>query len=126
MRNRRECHSADIMQDDEGLSAKGDAVMLALFENRIVAVCDPIILGEVVWVSTSFYQSSRQEVAEALLPIIKSDSFLLPSKDRYIRALELFAGPIEHLVMPALARLRLKTAMAGCSRSTVNSPASVE
>jgi predicted nucleic-acid-binding protein len=58
--------------------------------------CDPVILAEVVYVLTSHYELSRQETAELVIDLVRARGFILPNKDRYIRALRLFAESVPH------------------------------
>jgi len=58
--------------------------------------CDPVILSEVVYVLTSHYDMSRQDAAALVLDVVRASGFLMPNKQRYIHALELFADSVPH------------------------------
>jgi predicted nucleic-acid-binding protein len=53
-------------------------------------------VGEVVWVLTSSCKTPRAEIVEDLLPIVMSPIFRVRDKRRYVRAMELFRGPLNH------------------------------
>ncbi|MGI6385382.1 MAG: hypothetical protein ACOX1G_09165 [bacterium] len=44
----------------------------------------------------SFYKILNDKIYESLETIIKVDGFILPNKERYILALQLFAGSVAH------------------------------
>ena len=60
------------------------------------AVCDPVILAEVVYVLTSHYELRREEAAELLLSLVKASGLVMHDKKRYVHALELFATSVPH------------------------------
>ncbi|MHB9107837.1 MAG: PIN domain-containing protein [Armatimonadota bacterium] len=65
-------------------------IMEAVADGQVDVHLDPIILGEVVWVLSSFYELSPESIAEGLLPIIALDHLHLAGKDRYLTALKLY------------------------------------
>ncbi len=81
-----------VLRDDPALYAKARAVIAAAVAGRAVLACDPVNLGEVVWVLTSTYKVPAAETAEALLPLVKLPRMEIPDKARYVRALELFGA----------------------------------
>ena len=70
---------------------KAARIMEALEDGKISVWCDPVTLAEVVWVLTSFYRREPAAVGAALLPIVRTAGLRLTEKERYVRALELFA-----------------------------------
>jgi len=85
-----------LVHDDDALYAKAAAVFKAIEAGRVSVLCDPVILAEVVWVLASYYKISRDEIAEDLESLLEADGFTIPNKDRYVRALRLYAGSVPH------------------------------
>jgi len=85
-----------VLGDAEELSAKAGAILQGVERGEMVLSCDPVTLAEVVWVLSSYYGLPNQKISEGLGPIIKAEGFLMPEKDRYVLALELYANSIEH------------------------------
>jgi predicted nucleic-acid-binding protein len=85
-----------LVQDGEALSAKAAAIMESVEDGGTTVLCDPVTLAEVVWVLASYYKAPRERISAGLGPILKADGFLMPDKDRYIRALELYSGSVAH------------------------------
>lgn len=79
-----------LLQDNDDLAPAANAIMEAVDDGKLSVSCDPVVLAEVVFVLGSFYKLSAEEIRVALSPIVKSDGVLIPNKDRYIRALELY------------------------------------
>lgn len=84
------------LRDEPRLFAKAEAVILAMEAGEITLECDPVTLSEVVFVLSSVYGTPRQHIADALLPLVKSDGFRVTDKDRYILALEWFGQGALH------------------------------
>jgi predicted nucleic acid-binding protein len=85
-----------LLRDDPKQAAKARAIWQSVEEGQTVVVCDPVTLAEVVFVMSSVYKLANQEIAEALLGLLHPDAVVLPQKSRYLRALQLFAGPVAH------------------------------
>ena len=85
-----------LMRDDETLFRQASAIMEALEDERIALECDPVLLGEVIWVLSSYYKLAKADISDKLQTLLKASGFLIPNKDRYLRALELYAGPVPH------------------------------
>ena len=85
-----------VVGDDEALFAKATGVLQAVERGETVVVCDPVQLGEVVWVLSSHYELSNAEIGEALLAVLQADGFLMGDKERYILALQLFGTSVGH------------------------------
>jgi predicted nucleic acid-binding protein len=79
-----------VLGDDPHLSAKAEAVFRAMEAGEVTLVCDPVNLAEAVWVLSSYYKASCEDIAGALLPLVKRSGFHVPERDRYARALELY------------------------------------
>lgn len=79
-----------VLGDDAHLSGKAEAVFRAMEAGEVTLACDPVNLAEAVWVLSSYYKASCEDIAEALLPLVKTSGFHLPERDRYVRALELY------------------------------------
>jgi len=98
-----ECYQLDanvilrfVLRDHEELSAKALEIMQAAEEGRIVLHCDPVIMSEVAFVLSSTYDATRREIAETLENVLKRESVVLPNKQRYLRALRIYAESNAH------------------------------
>lgn len=103
MRSSAEVYSIDanvilryLRKDHPDLSPRAFAILTAVEDGEIEVTCDPVNLGEVVWVLRSRYDLPNEEIAEGLEPILAMEGFLMPNKDRYLLALRLFATEIRH------------------------------
>jgi predicted nucleic acid-binding protein len=85
-----------ILWDHEELSPKSRTIMCAIESGQTRVSCDPVVLSEVVWVLKSFYRLSNEQIAAGLEPFVKAEGFLMPNKERYIHALDLFARSVPH------------------------------
>jgi predicted nucleic-acid-binding protein len=85
-----------LLHDNNELSSKADGILGAVERGEIEAHCDPATLAEAVWVLSSFYGIERDDIAAALTSVVAHPSFNVADKPRYLRALELYAGPCEH------------------------------
>lgn len=85
-----------LVQDDPKLTPKAVAIMEAIQDDKIKAACDPIMVGEAVWVLSSVYKLSPERIAEGLQPILQSSSLVLPNRERYLAALRLYSTTVPH------------------------------
>ena len=85
-----------LLKDDAELSPRAREIFLAVQDDRLRVFCDPVNLAEVVWVLTSFYKVERREIRDLLLPLLQRENFMLPDKERMMKALELFALSVPH------------------------------
>jgi predicted nucleic-acid-binding protein len=79
-----------LTHDHEEHWAKAHALMKQMTEGKIVLVCDPVVLGEVVWVLKSFYKLAAEEVCGLVKPIVMAEGLHIPDKHRYLKALALY------------------------------------
>ncbi len=79
-----------LLRDVEKQWARAETAMRAMQAREVRLVCDPVNLAEVVWVLDSIYELDREEICMALESLLKADCFVVPDKDRYIRAVELY------------------------------------
>ncbi len=79
-----------VLGDHPELSAKAQAIFAAAEAGEVALACDPVNLAEAVWVLSSHYKAPCQDIADALLPLVKMSGLQMPDKDRYVRALELY------------------------------------
>ena len=84
-----------VAKDDPDHFAKAKTIFEGMQRGDCILECDPVTLGEVVWVLKSFYKIANADIAEGLLPIIQSPGFRMPNKDRYLDALDLFATSLK-------------------------------
>lgn len=85
-----------LRQDHETLYPRAYEIMKGIYTGEIVVICDPVNLGEVVWVLRSVYNLSNEQIAKGLEPILQANGFRMQNKDRYLLALRLFATRIRH------------------------------
>ena len=85
-----------LREDHQTLSPKAHAIMEGIHIGKTIVTCDPVNLGEVVWVLRTAYKLSNKEIAEGLEPILLASGFLMPGKERYLLALRLFSQGIKH------------------------------
>ncbi|MDD3926264.1 MAG: PIN domain-containing protein [bacterium] len=81
-----------LLDDNEELSARARSIMNDVESGKLHVACDPVNLAEVVWVLKSFYKIPNDKICASLESIIKAEGFILLDKDRYLLALQLFAG----------------------------------
>lgn len=58
--------------------------------------CDPSTVVETVHALRTFYDYTRETIAELLVDLLHAPGFVLPNKNRYLRALRLFAVTVPH------------------------------
>ena len=80
------------MGDVPRLFAKASEIIKGIESGQTTAICDPVNLAEVIWVLSSFYKLSSEQICEGLEPVLNLEGFLVPDKERYLLALRLFAG----------------------------------
>lgn len=85
-----------VLRDHEMLTQKAFTIMEAASEGRISLYCDPVIVAEVVWVLGSRYRVPPVEIPRLLEPILRPANTVLPNKQRYLRALKIYAETNAH------------------------------
>lgn len=85
-----------LLRDNEELAQKALAIWRAVENGQVVAALDPVTLGEVVFVMSLVYRFSNAEISEALTPLLQSNGVEITGKERYLRALRLFARTVKH------------------------------
>jgi len=58
--------------------------------------CDPAIIIETVHGLRTQYHFTPEEIAGTLLPLVEAPGFIVPDKDRYVHALELYGTTTPH------------------------------
>lgn len=85
-----------IAKDNPQLLNKARAILWPLDTGEGRVLCDPVILSEVVFVLGKIYGFSPARISAGLLPLVRLPGFVMPHKERYIQALELFASSVPH------------------------------
>jgi predicted nucleic acid-binding protein len=85
-----------LVGDDLKLSDKASNILRGVESGKTVVTCDPVNLAEVVWVLGSFYGLSNKQISDGLEPLLGAKGFLMPNKERYVKALKLFAETAPH------------------------------
>lgn len=103
MRSNADAYSIDanvilryLRKDHPELSPRAFEILSAVEDGEATVICDPVNLGEVIWVLRSRYGLSNEEIVEGLEPIFEMDGFVMPNKERYHLALRFFATEIRH------------------------------
>jgi predicted nucleic-acid-binding protein len=79
-----------LVRDNEDQWVKADALIRGMADGKPQLLCDPVTLAEVVWVLKSFYKLDKHQIRDGLEPIVASAFFLIPNKDLYLHALEIY------------------------------------
>ena len=85
-----------LLKDRPELSEKARAIWQSVEEGKALAVCDPVIVAEVVFVMRSVYGLPNAAISEALIGLLQPDEVILAEKPRYLRALRLFSESVGH------------------------------
>ena len=85
-----------FLHDYEELWASADEIMRAASDGRIAIHLDPVIVSEVVYVLSSNYHMPRNEIVRLLETILTPQDTALPNKQRYLRALRIYAETNAH------------------------------
>ncbi len=85
-----------LLRDNEAHWQKADATIRAVIDGNASLACDPVTLAEIVFALGSIYKLTRQRICQLLTPLLKTEGFILPNKDLYIRALELYDTAVPH------------------------------
>lgn len=85
-----------LTRDHEELWKKADAIVGAMDDGKVELVCDPVTLAEVVFVLGSTYGLAREQIHALMEPIVTAKAFVMPNKEVYIRALELYGDSVSH------------------------------
>ena len=85
-----------LLRDQQQLAEKARGLFAAVEDGRVEMVLDPVTLAEVVFVMTSAYEVPNLQISDGLVSLLQTDGVVMSDKDRYVRALQLFAGPVRH------------------------------
>lgn len=85
-----------LLKDGGELAEKARMIWDAVEAGRLLAVCDPVTLGEAVFVMSSVYHVPNEKIAGLLVSLLEPGSVLMVAKGRYLRALRLFAHSVSH------------------------------
>jgi len=84
-----------LLDDCVKYSAKASEIFADVESGGALVKCDPVNFAEVIWVLSSVYKLSNEEIRFGLEPIIQLDGFLMQNKAHYLHALNLFANTAE-------------------------------
>ena len=85
-----------LLKDDEAQWQKAYRTIRAVNDGSVRLICDPVTLAEIVFALVSIYRLTRQRIYQLLDPLVKAEGFVVPEKDLYVRALELFGTTVPH------------------------------
>lgn len=83
-------------RDNEILWAKAASVVAAMDSGRVELICDPITLGEIVFVLSSVGGLDRSEICKLLAPVLEAKGFRVPDKQVYSLAIQLYGTSVPH------------------------------
>jgi predicted nucleic acid-binding protein len=98
-----------LLRDVPHQWSQAATIWKAVREGRIIAQWDPVTLSEVVWVLSSQYTVPNAVISELLLGLVQQTGVVMPGKDRYVRALRLFASEVPHFGDACLCAAALET-----------------
>lgn len=79
-----------LLRDDLKLYDMAASILEGVEDGHVKVICDPVNLGEVVWVMESTYRLPPRLVRDRLERLVQHPGFLVPAKERYLRAIELY------------------------------------
>lgn len=98
-----------LLHDDPDLSARATALIERIEQGREVVEVTEVVLMEVVWTLTTYYQVPRNEAAEKLISFLSLPGVRAPSRRVCVRALRDFGEcAIDFVDCLLAARSRLR------------------
>jgi predicted nucleic acid-binding protein len=85
-----------LLADSEKFTARARAFWRAVSDGHAVVEWDPVTLSEAVFVLSRTYGLPNAAISDGLLPLLRLEGVAMIGKDRYLHALELFAGSVPH------------------------------
>jgi len=85
-----------LLRDNDELFAKAKDIFAAIDNGSITVELDPVILAEIIFVMQRVYKQSPADIAAVVLPLIQHEQIIVPDKERYLRALHLYADGLAH------------------------------
>ena len=85
-----------ILADVPAQADAAEAMLDGIESGHTRLLCDPVTLAEVVHVFTRVYKLAPEVIVSQLAPLVAAPGFVMPSKKRYVRALELFGTTVPH------------------------------
>jgi len=98
-----------LTRDDEALWKKASAIIKAMHDGAIELLCDPVTLAEIVFVLGSIYRIPRKQIHQLMNPVVKARGFIIPNKDVYVRAMELYGDCVPHFGDACACAVALKS-----------------
>lgn len=103
MKNSPEIYAIDanvvlryLLRDHTELSTKANDIFANIENGAVIVELDPINLAEIIFVMQKVYKQKPTDIAAAMLALIQHEHIIIEGKERYIRALHLYAGGITH------------------------------
>ncbi len=85
-----------LLGDNDELFFKAKDIFMAIDTGSLAVELDPVILAEVVFVMQRVYKQSPADIAAVVIPLIQHEQIVVPEKERYLRALHLYANGLSH------------------------------
>lgn len=79
-----------LLRDNLELYDRAATVLEGVEDGTVRAVCDPVNLGEVVWVMASTYHLPPSIIRDRLEGLLQHPCLIVPAKEHYLFALELY------------------------------------
>lgn len=79
-----------ITRDPADMAEKAYVLLARAEKGELELTLTPLVLAEVVWTLKSFYGFNREEIANALIPLVTADGISADAPAVQVEALELF------------------------------------
>jgi|SRR3989344_3101132 len=81
-----------VLDDNPELSPKAAAIFDTIQNSKTKIYLPPVIVAEIVYVLLKVYKTSRIEISQKLLPILKIPAIKTDHKDIYSKVLKIFVN----------------------------------
>lgn len=79
-----------LRRDDPSLSGKAKALFVDAQDGRFLCYIDEVTVAEVMWVATSVYKASREDIADGLEELLAKEWVVNPRKHTILRAMTFY------------------------------------
>jgi len=107
-----------LLKDGGELAEKARMIWDAVEAGRLLAVCDPVTLGEAVFVMSSVYHVPNEKIAGLLVSLLEPGSVLMVARAATSARCACSRTRSATSATPARVLARSRNATDGCTRST--------
>ena len=79
-----------LIKEDEKIFEECQQFLKAIRENKLKGVTSHLVLAEIAWTLSSYYQFSREDIAKALTGVVNLRGFKVIDGYQFLLALELY------------------------------------